>query len=297
MEADKGFQLVGAGYKDTVVPVERRRHWWTGKPVCSMIILGIILLACVGCRFFMTHDPTYMDLASYNLAPNGEFWFGTDTMGRDIFSMILYGGRISLFIGILATVLSTFIAVVYGSISGIAPGWLDEGMMRFTEILLSIPSILIIIFVQALIGKDNVLVIAFVIGITSWMSISKIVRTEVRQIRESEYVIASRCMGGGFWHILRVHLLPNFVSSIMFMVVMNVRGAIVAESTLSFLGIGLPIEVISWGSMLSLAEKALMTNSWWMILIPGLFLVITLMCITNIGNYIRKNVNQRQSNL
>ncbi|MDD3278998.1 MAG: ABC transporter permease [Lachnospiraceae bacterium] len=257
----------------------------------------MIILACVGCRFFMTHDPTYLDLAHYNLAPGGEFWFGTDTMGRDIYSMILYGGRISLFIGALSTVISTGIAVVYGALSGIAPGWLDECMMRFTEILLSIPSILIIIFVQALIGKDSIWAIAVVIGITSWMSIAKIVRTEVRQIRESEYVIASRCMGGSFWHILRVHLLPNFVSSIMFMVVMNIRGAIVAESTLSFLGIGLPIEVISWGSMLSLAEKALMTNSWWVILIPGIFLVVTLMCITNIGNYIRKNVNQKQSNL
>jgi peptide/nickel transport system permease protein len=297
MEENRVFQLVGADYKDTVVKTERKRKWWAGKPVFSLLILGIIIIACVGCDFFMTHDPTYMNLTSYNQAPNREFWFGTDTMGRDIFSMILYGGRISLFIGIIATALSTFIAVVYGSISGIAPGWLDECMMRFTEILLSIPSILIIIFVQALMGEDNVLVISFVIGITSWMSIAKIVRTEVRQIRESEYVIASRCMGAGFWHLLRVHLLPNFVSSIMFMVVMNVRGAIVAESTLSFLGIGLPIEVISWGSMLSLAEKALMTNSWWMILIPGIFLVITLMCITNIGNYIRQNVNQKQSNL
>ena len=97
------------------------------------------------------------------------------------------------------------------------------------------------------------------------------VRTEVRQLRESEYLIAAKCMGGSFWHILRVHLLPNFVSSIMFMIVMNIRSAIIAESTLSFLGIGLPMEIISWGSMLSLSEKALMTNSWWIILIPGMF--------------------------
>ena len=106
-------------------------------------------------------------------------------------------------------------------------------------------------------GRATIGSISIVIGLTSWFGIAKIIRTEVRQLRSSEYVIAAKCMGGSFWHILWKHLAPNFVSSIMFMVVMNVRSAIVAESTLSFLGIGLPLDVISWGSMLSLAEKAL----------------------------------------
>ena len=127
-------------------------------------------------------------------------------MGRDIFSMILYGGRISLFIGLISTVLSTTIAVIYGSFSGIAPEWIDEPMMRFTEILLSIPSILLIIFLQALAGKNSVVAITIVIGLTSWMNIAKMVRTEVRQLRESEYLIAAKCMGGSFWHILRVQI-------------------------------------------------------------------------------------------
>ena len=271
-----------------------------GKNKSSVIagsILTIIVFACVFCRFFMTKDPTYMDLKNCNISPNKEFFFGTDTMGRDIFSMILYGGRISLFIGLISTVLSTMIAVIYGSFSGIAPEWIDELMMRFTEILLSIPSILLIIFLQALAGKNSVVAITIVIGLTSWMNIAKMVRTEVRQLRESEYLIAAKCMGGSFWHILRVHLLPNFVSSIMFMVVMNIRSAIIAESTLSFLGIGLPMEIISWGSMLSLSEKALMTNSWWIILIPGIVLVITLLCIAELGEALRKNVNQKEGNL
>ena len=136
-----------------------------------------------------------------------------------------------------------------------------------------------------------------VIGLTGWAPIAKIVRTEVKQIRNSEYVIAARCMGGSFWYILRQHLTPNFASSIMFMVVMNIRSAIIAESTLSFMGIGLPLEQISWGSMLSNADKALMTQSWWIILIPGVFLVVTLMCMTNIGNDMRKRVNRRERNL
>lgn len=245
----------------------------------------------------MTKDPTYMDLQHCIAAPGREFLFGTDTMGRDIFSMIWYGGRISLFIGVIATAISTVIAVVFGAASGCAPAWLDDLMMRLTEILMSVPNLLVVVFLQAILGKPNVLSLSLVIGVTSWTSIAKVVRSEVRQLRGSEYVVAARCMGGGFFHILTRHLTPNFFSSIMFMVVMNVRSAIVAESTLSFMGIGLPLEVISWGSMLSLSEKALMTDAWWIILIPGLFLVATLLSITSIGNDLRRQANRKESNL
>ena len=267
------------------------------KPIISAVLLGLIILGCIGCRFIMTKDPTYMDLANYSHAPNGEFLFGTDTMGRDIFSMIWYGGRQSLFIGIAATVISTGIAIVFGTVSGMAPDWLDMLLMRATEILLSIPNLLTVIFLQAILGKANVFSLSFVIGITSWMSIAKIIRTEVRQLRNNEYVIAARCMGGGFFYILYKHLAPNFLSSIMFMVVMNIRSAIVEESTLSFIGIGLPLEVISWGSMLSLSEKALLTDGWWIILIPGAFLIVTLLAITGIGDYLRKELNKKESYL
>lgn len=274
---------------------ERKQKWYEGKPLASMIILGVIVVGCLCCELFIPKDPTYMDLYHYNVAPNGEFWFGTDSMGRDIFSMIWYGGRISLFIGFAATLISTVIAIIFGSVSGLAPQWLDTLLMRVNEIILSVPGLLIIILIQAILGKAGVLSISFVIGITSWTSIAKVVRTEVRQNRSSEYVIAAKCSGAGFFHILWKHLTPNFISSIMFMVVMNVRSAIVAESTLSFMGMGLPLEVISWGSMLSLAEKALLSQSWWVIVIPGAFLIVTLLCVTGIGNYLRKNVNRRES--
>lgn len=245
----------------------------------------------------MTKDPGYLDLAHCNETPNREFLFGTDTLGRDIFSGIWYGGRISIAIGFLATAISTAIAVVYGSLSGIAPPAVDGVMMRFAEIFLSIPTLLLVLFFQAIWGQASVLSLSVVIGVTSWASIAKVVRTEVRQLRTSEYVVASRCMGGGFFHILRRHLAPNFLASIMFMVVMNVRSAIVSESTLSFLGMGLPLEIISWGSMLSLSEKALMTGSWWIILIPGAFLITLLLCLTNLGNYLRKSAAKKESNL
>ncbi|WP_075680714.1 ABC transporter permease [Roseburia sp. 831b] len=289
------FEIVGI--RETVQTVPQIKKKRKEIPFLSITLLSIIVLGCLFCNLIMTKDPTYLDLKNYSTAPNREFWFGTDTMGRDIFSMIWYGGRISLLVGFLATFLSTLIAIVFGSISGCAPKWLDDGLMRLTEILLSVPNLLLVILIQAILGTPNVWSISFVIGVTSWTSIAKIVRTEVRQIRNSDYVIASKCMGGSFWHILWEHLTPNFMSSIMFMVVMNIRSAIVAESTLSFMGIGLPIEKISWGSMLSLADKAMMSKFWWMILIPGLFLVTTLMCITNIGNYLRKQSNQKESNL
>lgn len=266
-------------------------------PQVSVGVLVVLLLCCLFAEGLMTKDPGYLDLAHCNETPNREFLFGTDTLGRDIFSGIWYGGRISIAIGFLATAISTAIAVVYGSLSGIAPPAVDGVMMRFAEIFLSIPTLLLVLFFQAIWGQASVLSLSVVIGVTSWASIAKVVRTEVRQLRTSEYVVASRCMGGGFFHILRRHLAPNFLASIMFMVVMNVRSAIVSESTLSFLGMGLPLEIISWGSMLSLSEKALMTGSWWIILIPGAFLITLLLCLTNLGNYLRKSAAKKESNL
>ena len=293
---ERAFELTGIRSIQETVP-EKKKKWYQGKPVVSVAILLLIVLGCVCAEWIMTKDPTYMDLLNYNKAPDREFLFGTDTMGRDIFSMIWYGGRISLIIGGLSTVISTLIAVIVGAFSGMAPAWLDEAIMRFTEIFLSVPSLLLIILLQAIMGKATVLSLSFVIGVTSWTSIAKVVRTEVRQIRNSEFVIASRCMGGGFFHILWKHLAPNFFSAIMFMVIMNVRTAMMSEATLSFMGIGLPVEIITWGSMLSLAEKALMTGSWWIILIPGLFLVVTVLCLTNIGNACRQQANRKESNL
>lgn len=169
--------------------------------------------------------------------------------------------------------------------------------MRFTELVISIPSILTVIFLQAVIGQSNPFALAAVIGITGWMNMAKIVRTEVQRIRTSTYIEAARIMGGSFWYILLKHLLPGLIPSIMFMVVTNIGAAIGTEATLSFLGIGLPVETVSWGSMLSQADRALMTGNWWLIVIPGLFLVVTLVCITDIGNYIRKENNRKCSNL
>ena len=266
----------------------------TGRPYASAAILAVIILACLLAELLMPYDPTYMNLSEINLPPGNGHMFGTDTLGRDLFSVILYGGRISIFIGLLATVISTALAVVYGTAAGLASDRIDDLMMRLAEILMSVPQLLMVMFIQAIMGKATVISISVVIGITGWMAVAKMVRSEVKQLRTSGFVLAARTMGGGFFYILRKHLMPNFMSAIMFMIVTNIGSAMITESTLIFLGLGLPTDVISWGSLMSLSQRAMLTGSWWMIIIPGVFLVTTLICVTEIGEYLRGRKRRRQ---
>lgn len=267
------------------------------RPNISIAILAVLVMACVLAGVIAPYAVNQMDASAINSAPDSSHIFGTDTLGRDLFSMILYGGRDSLFIGMLASLISTAIAVVYGCVSGLAGRRVDDFMMRFTEMMMSIPTILLIIFLQAIWGEATPVSIAVVIGLTSWLYIAKIVRSEVRQIRNSDYVLAARTMGGGFFYILWHHLMPNFVSSIMFMVVSNIGAAIGLEATLSFLGLGLPLTSVSWGSLMSMSQEVLLSGSWWIIILPGVFLVTTIVCVTDIGEYIRRNNNRMYSNL
>lgn len=148
------FQIVGARPLPEAVPT-KNRHPLRGKPVVSAVILSLIVLACLFCELIMTKNPTYLDLAHCSVAPCREFLFGTDTMGRDIFSMIWYGGRLSLFIGVGSTVISTLLAILFGAVSGLASKWLDALLMRLAEILLSVPNLLLVIFLQAIIGTPS----------------------------------------------------------------------------------------------------------------------------------------------
>lgn len=262
-------------------------------PVISITVLAVIVCGCILAGAISGQDPYYMNTDQISQAPSAEHLFGTDTLGRDIFAVIWHGGRISLTVGLWATLLSTVIAVIYGCISGLAGQKIDDLMMRFTEILMSIPQILMVIFIQAIWGEATILSIGTVIGVTSWMAVAKMVRSEVRQMRGAEFVLAARSMGGGFFYILWHHLMPNFMSAIMFMIVTNLGSAIAMEATLSFLGLGLPTNVISWGSLMSLSQNAMLTGAWWLLLIPGAFLVVTLICITEIGEFMRTS-NRRE---
>lgn len=294
------FQIVGPKYKEKINKNITRKSWkelLKGKPVISIIVLLAIILGCVFLGNVDTHTTQLYYLDHLNESPNSKFYFGTDSLGRDIYAMIWSGGRSSIMIGILSMIIITIIGITYGCISGTASEKVDLIMMRMCELGNSIPNLLIILLLMSVMGTQNIFKISIVIGVTSWFGLARIVRSEVRQIRNSEYVLAAKCMGVDFFNLMIKHLIPNFVSSIMFVVVSSVSSSMSMESTLSFLGLGLPVEVISWGSMLSLANKALLMNTWWVIVIPGAILIVTLICITNIGNYLRKETNKGDSNL
>ena len=292
---DERFTLVGLRPAPVPPPItlEKRKR----PPLWAAVILSVIVLGCLFGGLVTPRDPGYMDLMNASRAPCGAYPFGTDTLGRDMFAMLWAGGRTSLAIGLLAAAISTAIALVYGAVAGLGPGWLDRALMRLGEIFLSVPSLLAVLLLQAAMGRASVLSIALAVGATGWMSMAKVVRTEVRRLAGSEYVLASRAMGGGFFHILRTHLAPDLTPAVLFMAVMAVRGAILAESTLSFMGMGLPLEAVSWGGLLSQANSALTTGAWWIILIPGAFLVLTLLCLTELGNFLRRAGNKKESNL
>lgn len=291
---DKRFLTVGR--RPVPVRVPERPKWYVDRTWASMGVLATIVLGCFFCAPFLPRDPTYLDLYHANHAPSPQFWFGTDSLGRDVFAMIWSGGRVSLLIGFLAAGISTGIAAVFGTASGLAPQWLDALLMRGAEIVMSIPNLLLIVFLQAILGGASVWSLSLVIGATSWTGMAKVVCTEVRQLRESGHVVAARRIGSGFFGILLRHLAPNFMPSIRFMSIMNIRNAITAESTLGFMGLGLPLEQISWGGMLSLSEKAMLSGAWWVILIPGIFLVTTLLCVTNIGNSLHGGSREKRGN-
>lgn len=294
-----GFRIVGADYRQHVPEMKKQtfRQWIKGKPLISIILLVIIVGGCLFAEQLYNHDPSDFYLQNLNQVPGKEFYFGTDSLGRDIYSMIWYGGRASILIGLLSTVIITVIGITYGCVSGMCSEGIDAVMMRVAELLNSIPSLLLVLLLVSVTGEQNIVKISLVIGVTGWFGLARIVRSEVRQIRSSDYVLAARCMGSSFGHVMKKHLIPNFVSAIMFVVVSSISTSMSMESTLSFLGLGLPVDVVSWGSMLSLANKALLLNTWWVIIIPGLFLITTLICITNIGNYFRKETNKKPSNL
>ena len=293
------FAVVGAGAQSYVSVKKKRsfRERIKGKPVFSAALLLLIVLGCVFAPVFANHDPAGFYLDACNVPPGAEFYFGTDSLGRDLYSIMFYGGRTSLTIGLLGAAIIAVIGTVYGCVSGVLPDRADAVMMRLVEAGGSIPSILLVLILSALFPSRNVFTLSFVIGVTGWFGMARIVRSEVRQIRNSEYALYARCTGGSFLYVMWRHLIPNVLSAVMFAVVSNISTCITMESTLSFLGLGLPVDVLSWGSMLSLANRALIMNTWWVIVIPGLFLAVTLLCMTSIGNYLRKETNRRHSNL
>lgn len=299
-QAEKNmFRLVGAEYKkvSSPQPKENKTQSLQEKPLASLIILSIIVMGCIFAQVLANHDPTGFYLQHINEAPSREFLFGTDYLGRDIYSILWYGGRISLLVGLSGAAIITAIGIIVGCISGTANNKVDYLLMRSVEICGSIPNLLLVLVLSAVFRTGSVLYISLIIGITGWFGLARIVRSEVRQIRNREYVLYARSCNGSFLYVIRHHLIPNLLPAIMFVVISSIGSCIMMESTLSFLGLGLPVNIVSWGSMLSLANKALIMNTWWVIIFPGAFLLITLVCITSIGASFYRKINPRHSNL
>lgn len=273
---DKRFCFAEAPAAEACAPPQRKRP--RKRVSAAAAILLVILLLCLFADVLAPGDPAHMELAEAAQPPSAAHLFGTDALGRDVFAMLLHGGRTSLFIGVCAAAVAAAVGSVYGSLAALCPAFLDDLLMRGAELLLSLPGILLAILLQAALGEPSALSLALVIGLTGWMETAKIVRSEVLQLRNQEYVLAARGMGAGFFYLLKKHLLPGFLSPITFLIVSSIGSAIAAEATLSFLGIGLPVEAVSWGSLLQASQRSLLSGDWWMIAIPGAVLVLTLLC-------------------
>ena len=262
-------------------PGARKLPWLALVFRAALVLLG--LLADV----LASGEPGYMDYAAAAQPPSAAHLLGTDALGRDVLAMLLHGGRTSLLIGLGAAAISAAIGSAYGCLAALCPAWLEDLLLRGAELLLSLPGILLAILLQAALGEASVWSLCLVIGGTSWMEIAKIVRSEVRQTRGQEYILAAQGMGGGFFYLLFRHFAPAFFSSIAFQAVGGIGSAIGLEATLSFLGIGLPVEAVSWGSLLQASQRALLTGQWWMILLPGAVLVAALLSFLQLAEALR----------
>lgn len=233
--------------------------------------------------------------------------FGTDTIGRDILARTIYGGQISLTIGIFAAIVEVIVGVLVGAVAGYFGRWIDDLLMRITEAMLIIPSLfLLIVLAKALAGKvpevhllgrtfsGSVVVIIFVIGLTSWMYLARIVRANVLSLKELDFISASRVLGASDARIIFQHLLPNTIAPIIVSATLGVSGSILSEAYVSFLGLGVQTPTASWGNMLDSSVKFIQSAPWlWFF--PGLMILITVLCINFIGDGLRDALDPRST--
>ena len=253
--------------------------------VCSGLLVTLIALCFIVPIFVSEAEANRLVLTQMKQPPSWGNWFGTDDIGRDMFLRSIYGGRISLRIGILAALVSISVGVAVGAIAGYSPGWIDNVLMRFTESLMSIPRLFILIVLAKVVGQ-SLLVITLVIGLLSWMDVSRIVRANVLSIKAQDFVTSSIAVGSPRRRILLRHILPNTISPIVVAATLTVGQAIIMEASLSFLGLGVQPPTATWGNMLFRAQSYLV-DSPWIAFFPGLMILITVLCINFIGDGLR----------
>jgi len=222
---------------------------------------------------------------------NKNFMLGTDEFGRDIFTRLVYGTRLSLFIGLSAVVISFLIGMLLGFLAGYKSGWLDIILNRTSDLFLAFPVIFLIVFVIALFG-NNIIAVIVVLGLSGWMSLFKLVKSEVSTIKKKDFFISSSLLGLSNLSLMKKEVLPLILAPVIINIVFQFGNVIMAESALSYLGLGLGNEYASWGSMIQSGQEYIY-QSWWMIIIPGLLLVITLLTINDIGKKIKEYYNPR----
>ncbi|PPC82525.1 MAG: peptide ABC transporter permease [Methylotenera sp.] len=257
----------------------------------GFIVIASVFLLSLLAPIVAPYDPNYIDVKAILLAPSTQHWMGTDGLGRDVLSRMLYGGRISLLVGLVAVGISTAIGIILGALAGFYRGWVDTFIMRIVDVMLSIPSFFLILAVIAFL-TPSIINIMIVIGLTSWMGVTRLVRAEFLSLSEREFVMASRTLGAKDTRLIFIHLLPNSLTPIIVSAVLGVAGAVLMESGLSFLGLGVQAPQASWGNILT-DGKEYIQFAWWLSLFPGLAILITVLGYNLLGEGLRDALDPR----
>ncbi|NUQ03083.1 MAG: ABC transporter permease [Anaerolineae bacterium] len=270
-----------------------RRFMRNRAAVVALIVLAVIVLATVAAPLIQRYQYEQIDLRARSSPPTPEHWFGTDRVGRDIWSRLLNGGQVSLLVGFGATLVSTLIGTVLGALSGYYRDWVDMVIMRITDVFMTFPSIIIMLTLAAMLPR-SVWTIVFIIGALSWTGTARVVRSQILSLREQEFILACRALGYGDARIIIVHILPNVFGSLVALVTFAIGSAILTEAGLSFLGLGVPPPTPSWGNMLEAARNLdILRNLPWMWVPPAIMLVLTVLCVNFIGDGVRDAVDPR----
>ncbi len=256
----------------------------------GIVVLALFVLAALA-PLISPYDPNDIDRKHILESPDIHHPFGTDDLGRDVLSRMIWGSRISLAVGFVAVGISSVIGIILGALSGYYGSWTDRIIMRFIDIMLSIPTFFLILAVIAFIGPGiwNIMII---IGITSWMGVARLVRAEFLSLREREFVLAARALGASDFRIIFRHIMINSMAPVFVSAVLGVAGAVLVESALSFLGIGVQPPTPSWGNILTLGKDN-MEIAWWLSVFPGLAILITVLGYNLLGEGIRDSIDPR----
>lgn len=253
--------------------------------VCILIALAVLA------PWIAPYNPTDIDVDHILEPPSRHHLLGTDELGRDVLSRMLYGARISLSVGLVAVGIATLIGVIVGAISGYYGGWIDILIMRFVDIMLCIPTFFLVLTVIAFVGP-SIWNIMIVIGLTGWMGIARLVRAEFLSLKEREFVLSAHSIGASDLRIIFRHILPNALAPVLVSFVLGVAGAILTESTLSFLGIGVQPPTPSWGNILT-SGKENIEIAWWLSVFPGLAILFSVLSYNLLGEGIRDAIDPR----